>query len=49
MVRKHCSVGHGRGKIPNPKGEGKVIYTPEITCPNCNGEGFVGVPEEKLK
>lgn len=44
MVRKYCSVCGGSGKIPNPRGNGKAIYLPEITCPNCNGEGFVGTP-----
>ena len=42
MTRKICPTCHGRGKIPNPKGN---MYISEIDCPNCNGEGFVGMPD----
>lgn len=49
MTRKVCSVCNGRGKIPNPRGEGKAIYLPEIECLNCNGEGFVGIPDNLIK
>lgn len=45
MVRKHCEVCGGKGTIKDPKGNGKAIYLPEMTCPNCDGEGFIGVPE----
>lgn len=45
MTRKHCTVCNGKGKIQNPKGIGKAIYLSEIECPNCDGEGFVGAPD----
>ena len=45
MTRKICPICNGKGKINNPKGNGKAIYLPEIECPNCNGEGFVGMPD----
>jgi len=46
MTRNVCPVCHGRGTIRNPKSNVEVIpYNKDMTCPNCNGKGFVGVPD----
>lgn len=47
MTRKICPVCNGRGRIRNPKARtGTYIpYDNEIECPNCQGEGFVGIPD----
>jgi hypothetical protein len=26
-----------------------VLYNKDITCPNCQGEGFVGIPDNLPK
>jgi len=49
MTRKICPVCNGIGKIKNPKANGEVIpYDKWIICPNCSGEGFVGIPDNLL-
>lgn len=45
MTRKHCEVCNESGRIQDPKGIGKAIYLQDIECPNCNGEGFVGIAD----
>jgi DnaJ-class molecular chaperone len=49
MTRKLCPVCHGTGKIRNPKDTGNVIaFDKFIVCPNCNGDGFVGIPDNPI-
>lgn len=46
MTRTICPVCNGRGKIKNPKiSEYEIPYNKDIECPNCQGEGFIGVPD----
>lgn len=45
MVRTICSVCNGRGKITKWLKSLEETHLSEVTCPNCQGEGFVGVPE----
>ena len=48
MTRRICPTCSGRGKIRNPKTtDGSIPYIKDITCPNCQGEGFVGLPIKK--
>ena len=45
MTRNICPVCNGKGKIRNPKGMYEIPYCDEITCPNCQGSGFIGIPD----
>lgn len=50
MTRTICPVCNGKGRIPNPKSlGGEVPFCREITCPNCQGEGFIGIPDNLTK
>lgn len=52
-MRTHCSVCGGKGTIADPSWIGRtVMYSgpngervPQMTCPNCQGAKFVGVPD----
>ena len=52
-MRTHCPVCHGKGTINDPECIGKMMAycgpngerVPQITCPNCAGEKFVGKPD----
>lgn len=45
MTRSICKTCLGKGSLPNPKNNGMTRYSNDMKCPNCNGEGFVGVPD----
>ena len=49
MTREYCPTCGGKGTIPNLRANGKALYLPEIECPNCNGEGFIGLPDNLFK
>ena len=50
MTRKICPTCAGKGKIPNTKkSQFEIPYNSEITCPNCQGEGFVGIADNLHK
>ena len=51
-MRKLCSVCNGKGTINDPVPSGPMGYSgpngeswPQVTCQNCGGSGWVGVPE----
>jgi len=57
MTRRICPVCHGKGTIDNPKEKSETMmycgpngeYYPQRTCPNCNGEGFIGLADNLIK
>lgn len=52
-MRTYCPVCRGKGTIDDPKCLGMLILycgpdaerVPQMTCPNCFGAQFVGVPQ----
>lgn len=49
MTRSICKTCLGKGSLPDPKNNGMTRYCDDMTCPNCDGEGFVGVPDNLFK
>lgn len=52
-MRTYCPACGGKGTIADPKYFGRMMAycgpngerSPHITCPNCDGQKFVGKPD----
>ena len=55
-MRKKCGVCFGKGQVDNPKYYGQMMgycgpngeRCPQMNCPNCQGQGWVGIPDNTI-